>query len=120
MLDPVGPRLAASKALDRSAFYSQPLEAFSVGGEVYSSTDQFKVDYVVSVDIVSLERLLSLQSCDQNRKLAGLSIRCQGHIDNVASVLGLGRGSECSQGKHGDQKNDQTTAVARDRRGSSP
>lgn len=38
---------------------------FSVGGEVYASTDQFKVDYVVSVDIVSLERLLSLQNCNQ-------------------------------------------------------
>lgn len=39
--------------------------AFSAGGEVYSSTDQFKVDYVVSVDIVALEKLLSLQNCNQ-------------------------------------------------------
>jgi hypothetical protein len=38
--------------------------AFSAGGEVYSSTDQFKVDYIVSVDIVSLEKLLSLQNCE--------------------------------------------------------
>jgi hypothetical protein len=37
---------------------------FSVGGEVYSSSDQFKVDYVVSVDLVSLEKLLSLQNCN--------------------------------------------------------
>lgn len=38
---------------------------FSVDGEVYSSSDQFKVDYVVSVDLVSLEKLLSLQNCNQ-------------------------------------------------------
>ena len=47
--------------------------AFSAGGEVYSSTDQFKVDYIVSVDIVGLEKLLSLQNCDQlfnNEELA--------------------------------------------------
>lgn len=37
---------------------------FSVGGEVYSSSDQFKLDYVVSVDLVSLEKLLSLQNCN--------------------------------------------------------
>lgn len=46
---------------------------FSVGGEVYSSSDQFKLDYVVSVDLVSLEKLLSLQSCDNlihNEELA--------------------------------------------------
>lgn len=38
---------------------------FSVGGEVYSTSDQFKVDYIVSVDLVSLERLLALQSCNE-------------------------------------------------------
>lgn len=46
---------------------------FSVGGEVYNSSDHFKVDYVVSVDIVSLERLLSLHNCNQlinNEELA--------------------------------------------------
>lgn len=37
---------------------------FSVGGEVFSSSDQFKVEYVVSVDLVSLEKLLSLQNCN--------------------------------------------------------
>lgn len=37
---------------------------FSVGGEVFSSSEQFKVDYVVSVDLVSLEKLLSLQNCN--------------------------------------------------------
>ncbi|MBU6342716.1 MAG: hypothetical protein KGS48_14575 [Bacteroidetes bacterium] len=38
---------------------------FSVGGEVYSSSEQFRVDYIVSVDIVSLEKLLSLQNCNE-------------------------------------------------------
>jgi hypothetical protein len=37
---------------------------FSVGGEVFSSSEQFKVDYIVSVDLVSLEKLLSLQNCN--------------------------------------------------------
>ncbi len=37
---------------------------FSVGGEVFSTTDQFKLDYVVSVDLVSLEKLLSLHNCN--------------------------------------------------------
>ncbi len=46
---------------------------FSVGGEIFSSTDQFKVDHIVSVDIVSLEKLLSLQNCNDlinNEELA--------------------------------------------------
>jgi len=46
---------------------------FSAGGEVYSSSDQFKLDYVVSVDLVSLEKLLSLQNCNDlinNEELA--------------------------------------------------
>lgn len=38
---------------------------FSIGGEVYNSSEQFKVDYIVSVDIVSLEKLLSLQNCNE-------------------------------------------------------
>lgn len=38
---------------------------FSVGGDIYSSTDQFKLDYIVSVDLVSLEKLLSLQNCEE-------------------------------------------------------
>lgn len=38
---------------------------FSVGGEIFSSSEQFKVDYVVSVDLVSLEKLLSLQNCNE-------------------------------------------------------
>lgn len=38
---------------------------FSVGGEVYSSSDQFRVDYIVSVDLVSLEKLLALQNCNE-------------------------------------------------------
>ena len=46
---------------------------FSVAGEVFSSSDQFKVDYVVSVDLVSLEKLLALQNCNDlinNEELA--------------------------------------------------
>jgi hypothetical protein len=38
---------------------------FSAGGEIFSSSDLFKVDYIVSVDLVSLEKLLSLQNCEQ-------------------------------------------------------
>lgn len=47
--------------------------AFSANGEVYSSTDQFRVDYIVSVDLVSLEKLLALQNCEKlqiNQELA--------------------------------------------------
>ncbi len=39
--------------------------AFSTGGEVFSSTDQFRLDYIVSVDLVNLDKLLSLQNCEQ-------------------------------------------------------
>ena len=39
--------------------------AFSHDGEVFASSDQFKVDYIVSVDLVSLEKLLSLHNCEQ-------------------------------------------------------
>lgn len=39
--------------------------AFSVGNDIFSSSDQFKLDYIVSVDLVSLENLLSLQNCEQ-------------------------------------------------------
>ena len=31
---------------------------------MFSTTDQFKLDYVVSVDLVSLEKLLSLHNCN--------------------------------------------------------
>jgi hypothetical protein len=37
---------------------------FSAGGKVYSSSDQFKTDYVVSVDLVSLNNLLLTKNCD--------------------------------------------------------
>jgi hypothetical protein len=37
---------------------------FSAGGKVYSSSDQFKTDYVVSVDLVSLTNLLLTKNCD--------------------------------------------------------
>ena len=39
--------------------------AFSTGGEIFSSTDQFRLDYIVSVDLVNLDKLLSLQNCEQ-------------------------------------------------------
>jgi hypothetical protein len=38
---------------------------FSAGGEVFSSTEQFNVDYIVSVDLVNLDKLLALQDCSQ-------------------------------------------------------
>ncbi len=38
---------------------------FCVKGELFGSTEQFKVDYIVSVDVVSLENLLMLHNCDQ-------------------------------------------------------
>ncbi|OON68836.1 hypothetical protein [Hymenobacter sp. CRA2] len=37
---------------------------FSANGKVYSSSDQFKTDYVVSVDLVSLTNLLLTKNCD--------------------------------------------------------
>jgi hypothetical protein len=37
---------------------------FSAGGKVYASSDQFKTDYVVSVDLVSLTNLLLTKNCD--------------------------------------------------------
>ncbi|WP_165903885.1 hypothetical protein [Hymenobacter gummosus] len=37
---------------------------FSAGGKVYGSSDQFKTDYVVSVDLVSLTNLLLTKNCD--------------------------------------------------------
>lgn len=49
--------------------------AFSTGGEVYSSTDQFRVDYIVSVDLVNLEKLLSLQNCEQLQINQEMAIR---------------------------------------------
>ncbi|MDO7848168.1 hypothetical protein Q5H92_17510 [Hymenobacter sp. M29] len=47
---------------------------FSAGGKVYSSSDQFKTDYVVSVDLVSLNNLLLTKNCDNlisSNELAG-------------------------------------------------
>jgi len=38
---------------------------FSVGGKIYGSSEQYKVDYIVSVDLVSLENLISLHNCDE-------------------------------------------------------
>ncbi|RAK66011.1 hypothetical protein [Hymenobacter edaphi] len=47
---------------------------FSAGGKVYHSSDQFKTDYVVSVDLVSLTNLLLTKNCDNlisSNELAG-------------------------------------------------
>lgn len=38
---------------------------FSVDGEVYNSSDQFKTDYSISVDLVSLNSLLLTKNCDE-------------------------------------------------------
>ena len=38
---------------------------FNVGGKVYNSSDQFKNDYVVAVDMVSLNNLLLTKDCDE-------------------------------------------------------
>jgi len=46
---------------------------FSVGGKVYNSSDQFKTDYVVSVDLVSFNNLLITKNCEEiitNNELA--------------------------------------------------
>lgn len=46
---------------------------FSAGGKVYSNSDQFKTDYVVSVDLVSFTNLLVTQDCEKiitNNELA--------------------------------------------------
>lgn len=48
---------------------------FNTGGEVYSSTDQFRVDYIVSVDLVNLDKLLSLQNCEQLKVNQEMAIR---------------------------------------------
>ncbi len=49
--------------------------AFSAGGDIYNSTDQFRVDYIVSVDLVSLEKLLALQNCSQLQLSQELALR---------------------------------------------
>lgn len=57
---------------------------FSVGGEVYNTTDQFKLDYVVSVDLVSLEKLLSLHNCNNlinNEEIARLEKAEKARLD---------------------------------------
>ncbi len=49
--------------------------AFSTGGEVFSSTDQFRLDYIVSVDLVNLDKLLSLQNCEQLQNNEEMAMR---------------------------------------------
>ncbi|MCC3158285.1 hypothetical protein LJ737_13635 [Hymenobacter sp. 15J16-1T3B] len=50
---------------------------FSAGGKVYSSSDQFKTDYVVSVDLVSLTNLLLTKNCDNLISSSELASRQQ-------------------------------------------
>lgn len=50
---------------------------FSAGGKVYSSSDQFKTDYVVSVDLVSLTNLLLTRNCDNFISSSELAARQQ-------------------------------------------
>lgn len=50
---------------------------FSAGGEIYNSTEQFRVDYIVSVDLVNLEKLLSLQNCEQLQFKEEMALREQ-------------------------------------------
>jgi low affinity Fe/Cu permease len=49
--------------------------AFSANGEIYSSSEQFRVDYIVSVDLVSLEKLLALQNCGQLQLAQEMALR---------------------------------------------
>ena len=50
---------------------------FSAGGKVYNSSDQFKTDYVVSVDLVSLNNLLMTKNCDNLISNSELVVRQQ-------------------------------------------
>lgn len=50
---------------------------FSAAGKVYSSSDQFKTDYVVSVDLVSLTNLLLTRNCDNAISSSELAARQQ-------------------------------------------
>lgn len=63
----------AFKKVDASAAVSGI--AFSTGGEVFSSTDQFRLDYIVSVDLVNLDKLLALQNCEQLQLNEEMAIR---------------------------------------------
>jgi hypothetical protein len=60
--------------------------AFSTGGEVFSSTDQFRLDYIVSVDLVSLENLLALRNCDQLRQSDELAAREKAETARLAAL----------------------------------
>ena len=50
---------------------------FSAGGKVYTSSDQFKTDYVVSVDLISLTNLLLTRNCDGLISNSELAVRQQ-------------------------------------------
>ena len=50
---------------------------FSAGGKVYTSSDQFKTDYVVSVDLISLTNLLLTRNCDGLISNSELTVRQQ-------------------------------------------
>ncbi|MCE3295980.1 MAG: hypothetical protein K0R65_1694 [Crocinitomicaceae bacterium] len=48
---------------------------FSIGGKVYNSSDQFKNDYVVSVDLIDLNNLLMTKNCEELITSNELAIR---------------------------------------------
>jgi hypothetical protein len=50
---------------------------FSAAGKVYTSSDQFKTDYVVSVDLISLNNLLLTRNCDGLISNSELAVRQQ-------------------------------------------
>ncbi|WP_169515089.1 hypothetical protein [Hymenobacter norwichensis] len=50
---------------------------FSAAGKVYTSSDQFKTDYVVSVDLISLTNLLLTRNCDGLISNSELTVRQQ-------------------------------------------
>jgi hypothetical protein len=59
---------------------------FCVKGELFGSTEQFKVDYIVSVDVVSLENLLMLHNCDQIIQNEEIASREQAETTRLAAV----------------------------------
>ena len=59
---------------------------FSAGGEVFSSTEQFNVDYIVSVDLVNMDKLLALQDCAQLQLKVEMALREQAEQARLAAA----------------------------------
>jgi hypothetical protein len=59
---------------------------FSAGGEVFSSTEQFNVDYIVSVDLVNMDKLLALQDCAQLQLKVEMALREQAEQARMAAA----------------------------------